>query len=105
MDDPSKLTGHLKVREKTGDGDVLTVIERAAVAATEHDWLSHSESDSDGGHGVCFFRPSKSTEHLYHKACDYRPYRLECGRGRMDARANRDLRQNIKDLEVTMIGH
>lgn len=70
---------------------------------------SNSSSNSDAyvgrrrtGHT---FRPWKPTDHRYHKACHYKTYRLENGRGRLDARANRNTRKKVKDLEVTMTGH
>lgn len=74
-------------------------------SSDETDSLKSSGYDSDRGPRVSSFRPWKPTDHRFHKACDYRTYRLEQGRGRMDVRTNRNTRKKVKDLEVTMAGH
>lgn len=74
-------------------------------SSDDSDSSSNSESDLDRQRPNRRFRPWKPTDHRFHKACDYRTYRLENGRGRMDARTNRSTRKKVKDLEVTMTGH
>lgn len=64
-----------------------------------------SGDDSDRPRHVTSFRSWKPTDHRYQKACDYRTYRLERGRGRIDSRTNRNTRKKFNDLEVTMVGN
>lgn len=56
-------------------------------SSEELDGLSQSDSDFDRGGRVGSFRPWKPTDHRYHKACDYRTYRLRA-RSWSSGRAN-----------------
>lgn len=78
---------------------------RREYSSDDADSSSSSCDNSDRDRRVSSFRPWKPTDHRFHKACDYRTYRLEQGRGQMDSRTNRNTRKKVKDLEVTMAGH